>query len=135
MTYYTNNGRNATWWFEDGDPIPSGLVAITQAEAARIPEPLDPAVLLAQAQATYTAAAQALLDRAAQERGYDGVLSLCSYATSTNPRFAAEAAAGVAWRDAVWARGYEVLAQVEAGEMAPPTQDEFLAMLPTIVWP
>ena len=49
------------------------------------------------------AAVQARLDLLAQSWGYDHILSLCSYATSKVPRFAAEAQIGVDWRDATWA--------------------------------
>lgn len=48
-------------------------------------------------------AVQARLDLLAQSWGYDHILSLCSYATSKVPRFAAEAQIGVDWRDATWA--------------------------------
>lgn len=46
---------------------------------------------------------QGLLDSQAQEWGYDSMLSLATYRDSAVPQFAAEARAGLAWRDAVWA--------------------------------
>ena len=84
---------------------------------------------------TLTDTMQSYLDRTAQERGYDGILSLCSYATSSNPRFGPEGQAGVALRDAVWAYGYAVIAEVEAGTRPVPTVEELLAELPSIIWP
>jgi len=86
-------------------------------------------------QKTFTDAIQARLDAKARERGYDSILSLCSYATSTNPKFAAEGQAGVAWRDACWAKGYEIMAEVQAGTREIPTVDELLAELPVFHWP
>lgn len=86
-------------------------------------------------QAALGASIQQLLDRTAQARGYDHMLSLCSYAASTNARFHAEALAGMAWRDAVWAKAGEVLAQVQAGTRAVPTEAELLGLLPQISWP
>lgn len=84
---------------------------------------------------TLTDAVQTHLDTTAQERSYDGILSLCSYATSENPKFRAEGVAGVAWRDACWAKGYEVLAACQAGTRAVPTAEELVAEMPVFVWP
>jgi hypothetical protein len=85
--------------------------------------------------AEYRAAIQAMLDTKAQERNYDGILSACTYATSTVPRFQAEGQACVAWRDAVWSTAYALMAQVEAGELAQPTLAGILALLPPMAWP
>jgi hypothetical protein len=83
----------------------------------------------------YTAAVQAMLDAKPRERRYDGILSAATYATSTVPKFKAEGQACVEWRDAVWARCYDLMADVEAGKLARPSVDELLAMMPNLVWP
>lgn len=80
-------------------------------------------------------AIQRYLDTEAQAHFYDGILSLCSYATSTNPKFGPEGQAGVAWRDACWATGYAIMAEVEAQTRSIPTVDELLAEMPTMEWP
>lgn len=80
-------------------------------------------------------AIQVYLDNEAQAHYYDGILSLCSYATSTNLKFGPEGLAGVAWRDACWALGYAVLAECEAGTRTIPTVDELLAEMPVMEWP
>lgn len=90
--------------------------------------------LASEKRATLTATIQQHLDETAQTRGYDGILSLCTYATSSNARFAKEGQAGVEWRDAVWATGYQLLDAVVAGEREAPTESELLAMLPEIQW-
>lgn len=111
--------------------IQEGWTYANSVFAAPIPAILTPT----QIQTQYTQAAQNLLDTTAKTQGYDGILSLASYATSTNPTFKAQAEAGIAWRDAVWTEGYSILAQVEAGLLAQPTVESFLAMLPQMVWP
>ena len=78
---------------------------------------------------------QSYLDIEAQAHFYDGILSLCSYATSANPKFGPEGQAGVIWRDACWAKGYEVLNDCEAGTREIPTVDELLAEMPAMEWP
>lgn len=74
-------------------------------------------------------AVQRHLDAAASARGYDSILSACSYATSAHQVFGAEGRAFRDWRDAVWAHCYEQLAAVEAGQPIP-TEAELLAALP-----
>lgn len=82
-----------------------------------------------------TRAIQAKLDFEARTHNYDGILSLCSYATSLDPVFKAEGQAGVEWRDACWRISYQVMAEVKAGTRPMPTSEELLAELPGMVWP
>ena len=82
-----------------------------------------------------TNSVQQLLDSKAKERNYDNILSLCTYATSVNPTFSAEGQAGVEWRDAVWAKCYQVLDEVNSGTREVPTKEELLSELPTFTWP
>ena len=82
--------------------------------------------------AALTATIQGHLDASAQLRGYDGILSLCTYATSGNPAFATEGQAGIAFRDACWIVGGQLLADVTAAERPVPTTAELLALLPEI---
>lgn len=79
--------------------------------------------------------AQARLDQWAQSRGYDGILSACTYATSQVPRFQAEGQRCVDLRDQTWARLYEILAEVEAGTRPVPLSlAEIEADLPMLAW-
>ncbi|MFA6213535.1 MAG: hypothetical protein WC714_29125 [Candidatus Obscuribacterales bacterium] len=83
----------------------------------------------------FTAAVQAHLDATARTRNYDGILSACSYATSTNLPFSVEGQACVAWRDAVWLYCYQQLALVQSGARAvPESTAAFIAELPAISW-
>lgn len=83
----------------------------------------------------YTDAVQVYLDTEAQTHNYDGILSACTYASSSIPKFAAEGKACVVWRDAVWAECYTILGLVQAGQRTPPTIPELLAALPAMTWP
>lgn len=104
----------------------------TQEEIAEI-EARQLAVLTeAQIVAAYMADVQRHLDAAAAAAGYDGIISVVSYADEPSvPRYQAEGQAFRAWRSQVWLRCEQVLAGVKAGTRAAPTTAELIAELPT----
>lgn len=81
----------------------------------------------------FTAFVQNHLDVEAAKLGYDNCNSVCTYVDTGVAKFDAEGRAFRMWRSAVWAKGYEILAQVQSGERAIPTEEELLAELPELV--
>lgn len=80
--------------------------------------------------------AQKRLDDFAKTRGYDGILSLCSYVGSPTVKFATEGAYGVVIRDATWAKLHQILAEVTSGIRQPPANFEEIELeLPVLLWP
>lgn len=103
-----------------------------QAEHAWSPPPAPPVDMAA----AVTIAVQQRLDEFARTRGYDGILSAATYATSSVPTFAAEGQYAVSARDAHWSKCYEIMAEVEAGTRPMPASvDEVLAEMPDLAWP
>jgi hypothetical protein len=84
--------------------------------------------------AELSAAVQAHINATARSQGYDSALSCVSYITSTVATYRTEAATMRDWRDAVWTRCYELLAEVQAGTRPIPTESELIALLPRIGW-
>jgi hypothetical protein len=85
---------------------------------------------------SYRRAVQAHVDATARARGYDSGVSAASYAGDPNAVWAAEAAAFIAWRSAVWVLVFDMLAEVQAGDAdAPESPDALIATLPAMVWP
>ncbi|WP_313522502.1 hypothetical protein [Shinella sp.] len=80
-------------------------------------------------------AIQSLVDEKPRERQFRDGVTLASYAASTNPAWASQAQAFIAWRDQVWAHAYVELAKVLAGQRDIPEVADFLAELPAIEWP
>jgi hypothetical protein len=79
---------------------------------------------------------QKRLDDFARTRNYDGILSLCTYATSTNPKFQTEGQRGVELRDATWSKLYQILDEVEKGLRPVPSGYQDIAFdLPSLNWP
>jgi len=113
--------------------LPNGSIEITDEEAASLTAPPPPTQQ--QVIESYTAAIQAELDSTAKSKGYDSILSACTYATSKITKFKAEGQACVNYRDAVWNYSYQVLSDVEAGTRTMPTIEALIAELPAIVWP
>lgn len=68
------------------------------------------------------------LDSVVQAKGYDNIVSCASYAASSDDVFRAEAQAAIAWRDAVYRAGYQILADIPAAGVTTP--DDVMALLP-----
>lgn len=137
-----------------GDNIPSDAVEITEAEHAALiegqslgkrivadergrpilqdPPPPTPEQIMAEC----VNRTQQRLDDFARTRNYDNILSACTYATSTVPKFKAEGQYCVTARDATWAKLYEILAEVEAGTRPMPSgYADIEPLLPPLEWP
>lgn len=113
---------NGSWVFED---VP---------KPAPEPEPTPPTN--EEIKDKIVASTQNRLDTFARTRNYDGILSACTYATSSNPKFAAEGQYCVEARDATWAELYEIYDEVKAGDRpVPQGYDDIKADLPVLEWP
>ena len=70
------------------------------------------------------------LDEQARALGYDDIKSAVTYAEEPAvPKFQQEGQAMRRLRSLVWARCYEILAQVQAGQRSIPTEAELIAEL------
>lgn len=79
---------------------------------------------------------QKRLDAFAKTRNYDGILSACTYATSTIPKFQTEGQHCVNLRDATWTKLYQILDEVQAQTRPMPSgYADVEGELPTLVWP
>ena len=107
------------------------IVDLTPEELAALPQPTP-----AQIEAQLIAALQQRLDDFARSRNYDGILSACTYASSSVAKFAAEGQYCVQARDATWAAAYAILAEVQAGTRPlPQGLADIEAALPALAWP
>ena len=121
--YFLTDDDVASGWLEK---LPPGLVQITddEAEQLRAPTPAD-------MQAAVAAAMSAQLDALARSWRYSSYISARSYRDDPNPRFAAEAAALIAYGSACWTVLDELEAAVLAGtSQMPATVEAVLALLP-----
>ena len=87
-----------------------------------------------QLQNKLAAAVQQHMDKTVQERNYDNIQSVCTYANSTNDKFRAEAEACIAWRDVIWTYCYQVVEDCMTGKRAVPSTDTLIKELPLLVW-
>lgn len=79
---------------------------------------------------------QSHIDKTAQSWGYDDIISATTYAEETAvPIFQVEGKALREWRSLVWATAHQILGEVNAGNIVPPTLDEIITMLPAVVRP
>lgn len=78
---------------------------------------------------------QQRLDDFAKTRNYDGIMSCCTYASSSNLNFKAEADYCISARDATWTTIYQILADVENNvRPLPASYEEIQAELPVLQW-
>ena len=111
-------------WLKEGNaPLPPD-----------VPEP--PAPTPDEIRVYVVLATQARLDDFARTRAYDGILSACTYATSSVPKFATEGQYAVTARDATWAALYAFMDSVIAGTQPMPSSfADVEPFLPTLTWP
>lgn len=123
------------WLHEDKHGFPARemkeLGSLPEGASLTEPEPTQEEIN-AQTQARLTSAVQNVLDTEAKKLGYDSCLSVCSYVDTGVQKFDDEGKAFRAWRSSVWAKGYEILNAVLAGEREIPTEEELLAELPAL---
>jgi hypothetical protein len=87
-------------------------------------------------QKTIVAKTQSRLDEFARTRNYDGILSACTYATSTIPKFQTEGQYCVNARDNTWDTLYVFLAEVQTGLRPVPNDfSDIEPHLPILEWP
>lgn len=81
-------------------------------------------------------ATQDYLDKFAQEKGFDNILSACTYATSLSPEFWAWGNYAVEARDSTWAKLKEIENDVRSGKRPTPLSfEDIKEELPKLVWP
>lgn len=111
--------------------------SVAEPNAAQFQAVLDAHLLAAPArafkkqEAHFNALVTKEVEKVAQRRGYDSGVSCASYAASTNTTYKGDAAAFIAWRDAVWGYCTTLLNQVQAGVAPMPTDSTLLAGLPS----
>ena len=136
MKYFKDN-KNQVYAFEsDGSQdayIPKSLIAITVTEADNLRKP--PAPTVAEVTAVFVAGIQKRLDDFVKTRNYDNILSACTYATSTVPKFAEEGQHCVDLRDQTWASAYQILEDVQLKKIPMPASiDDIASRLPVLAW-
>lgn len=129
-----------------GDNIPSDAVEITEAEHAALLEgqsqgkrivadengyPIlqdPPPPTAEQIMARMKARVQSWLDEQARALGYDDIKTAITYAEEPAvPKFQQEGQALRRLRSLAWARYYEILNAVQAGQRSIPTEEELIA--------
>ena len=109
----------------------------TQAQAlwqARHDEINNPPVI-PQTVDDFIAAIKSHFDSVAQEKQFDGEVSIATYVTSLNEEWKAQADTFILWRDAVWKYAYQEFAKFQSGQRPMPSITDFIAELPVIQWP
>lgn len=124
------------YWLLVRESTPDAINVPDDSPLEPIPDPLAEQAARAAFLQNVVQATQSRLDNFARNRGYDNILSACTYATSTIPKFSAEGQVAVTARDSTWSRLYELLNEVEAG-LRPifSSIDEVESLLPILEWP
>jgi len=134
MPYYKDKNNNVH--FLDSSEfvkfLPEGSVEITEDKAKSINESK---YTDAEVKGIIISAIQEKLDAFAKSRDYDNIMSVCSYANSTVPQWAAEGQYCVQMRDTYWLIAEQFLNNYLSGIISRPSMEEVIAALPELVWP
>lgn len=118
-------------WVPVPDEVFAGFIQISDGTFTPPPppDPTPPTI------ADYENAIQALVDATPKDKLFRDGVTLASYVNSTDPQWAAEAVAFVAWRDGVWRYAYAELEKVQGGLRPQPSVEDFLSEIVPIDWP
>ncbi len=101
-----------------------------------IPQPVPPEYNVDVFQAQAVEQVKIKLDEFAQTRGYDNILSACSYASDPNPQFQAEGLRCVELRSATWSSLFNIIQEVRDNTRPlPQSFNEIEYLLPELSWP
>ena len=117
-------------WVDCGPEVVQGWTW----DGLRFAAPVTPGPTQADIIQALTAALERMYDAEAQSHRYDNRFTCALRAGYPGP-FQAEGLAFASWMDACNAHGYQVMAECEAGLRPIPTEAEFLAEMPVMVWP
>jgi hypothetical protein len=79
---------------------------------------------------------QKRLDDFAATKGYSDIVSVCTYATSSNLQYKSDADYCVLSRDNTWEKLYLIFNEIEQGKRPMPTDYNQIAVdLPVLAWP
>lgn len=126
--------RGHEYWLDDGSHHVITEIGIEPPANALDAMPVIPPTV-DQMVDSFKAAIQANLDAFAQQRGYDGILSACTYVSSTVTKFRQEGQRCVDLRDQTWAACYVLLDEVMQGSKPMPASiDDVRNLLPALTW-
>lgn len=98
-------------------------------------EVVFPTIDPAEIEQSKVAVVQEYMDEQAQAMRYDSIQTAVTYAEEPGvPKFQVEGIAFRAWRSLVWETCYQILAEVTAGTRQIPSDEELVALLPTLVF-
>ncbi|WP_424682905.1 hypothetical protein [Frateuria sp. YIM B11624] len=148
LAAYNSNGQIIAFYDSEDSPPPDGVSALqitdtqwldciatpgyTVVDGVLSP-PGAPSLseVLATAAAALMGDVQAWLDETARGNGYDSLFTCISYLSSSVQQYANDAAAALAWRDAVWPACYQWQQDALANPPSTiPTSQDVIAQLP-----
>jgi len=133
MKYYKDENNNVYAYESDGSQdafISKNFIAILEEEAKTITKPI---LTQEQILKNYEDKIQSRLDDFAKERGYNDILSACTYSTSKIIKFQIEGQQCVDLRDKTWDEVYKIILAVkDSGYL--PSWNELEEQLPKLTW-
>jgi hypothetical protein len=129
IEHHINGVNYPAGWFIS--PVNRTIMGIIESPA---PVPIPPTALevLTMSKQNLSSQVGMYLNQVAATKGYDSIISACSYASVPNA-FQAESIRFVTWRTSVWTIVFTIYAEMDAGTRVTPTFTELKALLPIFV--